>query len=238
MPNSYVEKHIVTTCECGPDGVMRADAWFSWYQNAAAVHASSLGCGHDGILPADMAWILLDVHAVWENHARAGDELALVTSVAQSIHWLYPRVFESRLADGRIAARATTTWALLDTAARRITRHPNIQALHDGAAGGPAERVPPFEPLDAPCVERAFSTAAEDFDENGHVNNARYIAWACAALAEQNARINTVSARYQREILPGEPLRSLAVDGGRFAYEIFSGEKRCFAASGSYEEII
>jgi acyl-ACP thioesterase len=246
MDKGYVEAHVVSPRECDAAGRMRADAWFTWFQNAALEHLRIMDLERHGAMPDNIVWVLLDVQASGlSNYVKAGDELRLITSPTPSMHWLYPRAYEASHADGRPVVSATTTWVLMDAVTRRMTRNAEIHTMHNNEARGlTSVRFQPPAILDAPTAIRAFEPSPEDIDLNGHVNNARYIAWLENTLTDAGYELLSVGAQYKSEILPGMALISeFAADGDRYSYQVFAQagtepppqeeRKLCFLAAGA-----
>ena len=75
-----------------------------------------------------------------------------------------------------------------------------------------------------------------DLDINCHVNNTKYLDWCCNALGMDIMKDNcimTFDVNYDAEILPGVELRTeLTVEGDRFAFMGFAGDKRHFSIGG------
>ena len=83
---------------------------------------------------------------------------------------------------------------------------------------------------------RLMTPPYADFDVNGHVNNTKYLDWACSALghgAMASRRVTAFTVSYEGEILPGTDVRTeLIRNGDQFAFCGFAGERRCFAGGG------
>ena len=89
----------------------------------------------------------------------------------------------------------------------------------------------------APSVTTRTPVYSE-FDVNGHVNNAKYIAWLCDAMGKETFRekiIGDLVAGYEREIRDEEPKNVLlSCEGDSFSFKIASqGGDKHFVAGGT-----
>lgn len=114
------------------------------------------------------------------------------------------------VADGEALARATQLWIVADLTSRRL-RNPRS-----------------MPELDTPCPDFAFSNAAshfdippanllraelkvepEDIDENGHMNNVRYLFRALPYLPQDLSAPYRLQLHYSAELLCGQSFRCL-----------------------------
>ncbi|MDR1600069.1 MAG: hypothetical protein LBS11_09430 [Oscillospiraceae bacterium] len=242
MPDWHKLESIITPDQCDETGITRPDAWFQLFQWIAAEHSRAMRCDHDGDLPPSVLWIMLGAHTQWHSPARAGDTLLIRTAPAAHSHGMYQRRINITDVNGKPIADNVGFWTLMDRDTRRITRNGLIQRRHTDIETGDGVRPAPFVPLeDARAAQWSYTPGAVDIDNNGHVNNARYIAWMDAALRGLSGgpvSPRTLDVWYAAEVMPGEPLagKTALADDGRFTFEVFrqgaGDEKARFTASG------
>jgi medium-chain acyl-[acyl-carrier-protein] hydrolase len=245
MPIWYATETTISPDQCDPNGLTRPDAWFQLFQWIAGEHSRELLCDHDGDLPASILWILLGARAQWRKPARAGDVVRVETAPSAHSHGMYQRETIVSSLGGDTIASSVGFWTLMNRDTRRITRCDAIQRRHELTGLGRGLRPVPFARLVAARrADWSYTPGAIDMDENGHVNNARYIAWmdeALRALAGCSPSMRTLDAWYAAEVLPGEPLtgRAALSESGDFTFEAFrlgnEDDKACFTASGTVE---
>jgi len=166
--------------EAGADGRVHAGVLLAWAQDAAWVHSTSLGFGRDWYAERGLTWLVRAAELVVVDPPSYGDEVAVRTEVTGFRRVVARRLTTVRGDGGRLAARATTDWALLD-ARGRPTRIPDVfAALAD---------VGPFAPLDVRAIPTGTATTsvaiavrARDVDPMGHANNGAYVGYVDEAL--------------------------------------------------------
>jgi len=212
--------------------------FFQNMQQAATHHAAHLGFDFDSMLAAGRIWILSRVKFIFTDFPLLGETVTIRTwpkGIGQKIFFL--RDFEFSGQDERPLAVATTAWILLDPAARRMLLPQTFTGhLPDNrgrfALDEPLEKLAISDDL----VERFTVQAGYSaVDVMGHVNNARYVEWACDSLpygAFSNGPMRWLQINYLNEVRPGERVSLRAggngaewrvcgqnLDSGQRAYE-------------------
>ncbi|GHU74034.1 acyl-ACP thioesterase [Clostridia bacterium] len=231
----YSLETVIPAESCGADGCARLDAWFPLFQWIASEHCEAIRCGHETDLPNSTLWILYGAHTEWTATVRAGDRLTLASVPTMTAHGMYQRSTVVTAADGKPVASHVGYWTLMDRATRKRVRNELIEQRHIDAQVKQWFRPIPFERLDAPDEPWAYTPGEIDIDENGHVNNARYIHWLSVAMGSPSG-ISTLDVWYSSEIMPGENITGrLARLGERFTFEVFRAgeEKAAFTATGT-----
>lgn len=240
---AFIDEFTVSQTHCDASGVMRCDAYFTWFQLAAEKHCKQLGLDYGGIMPKNLAWILLDVRAWWTaGRARLGDQLTLHTHIEPCYYYMFPREYNAYNARGELVVHSDTTWAIINLDTRMLSRSGDIMKAHNSDDGDPREwtKCEPPAIIESPAPsEFSFSPIEGDIDINGHVNNARYIAWLCRDAGKAGYDITSVNAKYAKEVMLGDKLRSaFHTKDGAFYYTIKHDETMCFCASGTMAEVI
>ena len=196
-----------------------------YLQEVAGQHAHALGCGMEALRGRGLTWVLSRQRIEVPRPVRLGDELE-VASWASGVERLFAhREFVVTGGGGEEVARASTSWLVLDVAARRPVRpdevlEPALRARLDPVAPVPA-RLPPVPP-GAP--ERRFEVRLQEIDRNLHVNHVSYLAWALDSVPPEHwaaSRACAVEVHYLAEARLGEAVLSqVAGDGGELVHAI------------------
>ena len=152
-------------------------------------------------------------------------------------HLFYPRINAFRDETGAEIGSASSLWVLLDVNTRRIVNNEVVLAHLPDNGDMPAGAAPGVvRPLEGAAETRKLLPPYSDFDVNGHVNNTKYLDWACSALGHERMAANRLlefTIIYDSEIRPGVEIHTeLIRQDGRFTFCGSAGEKRCFSIGG------
>ena len=233
----YGESIIVRACDCDISGRWKPSAIMQAMQNVAVAHCESVGLPREATDAMGIIWVLSRCHVEMSAVPMNGEKISVETWALPPRHLFYRRAHLFKNADGEPIGGAHAFWLLLDVETRKAV-------TSDGVAG-----LLPFEETDAPVrPPRAarlpeaepkalrFTPPYTDFDLNGHVNNTRYLDWCWNALgfdALRDREIRRFDVNYDREVLPGESIRTeLCRDGDAFSVCGYAENRRCFGISG------
>jgi acyl-ACP thioesterase len=179
--NGYVTGYRVRFDEAGPDGRARISTLLRYAQDVAWRHSEDLGFDRDWYAARGLGWVVRAVELELHASIPMGQALRVSTAVVGHRRIWARRLGECHLADGRLAARVTTDWVLLD-GRNRIVRIPDDFGVVFVNPEVDTEilRVPP--PEGAPVHSLALSARPRDLDPLDHVNNAVYMDWLDEAL--------------------------------------------------------
>jgi len=222
-------RFTVHTFEVDAFGLLAAPALTDFLAEAAGRHATALGVGLDALMPRGLTWVLARQRVEILRAPGLHEEVEVETWPSGIDRVAALRDFRVRGGDGAEVARATTQWLVLDLATRRphppeAVLDPARFQLPDGpraAAFSAGKRHAP-ERWDA---ERRFTVRYADIDQNLHVNNGSYLAWAIEAVPRevwQGSRIAELEVSYRAECTLGSKVlsRSAALPDGGFAHSI------------------
>ena len=181
IDNGYLAGYRVRFDEAGPDGRMRTSALLRYAQDVAWRHSEALGFGRGWYAQRGLGWVVRGVGLELHEPIRMGGTLRVSTAVVGHRRIWARRLGECRLADGRLAARVTTDWVLLD-ARNRVVRIPDDfgVAFMNPEIKGEILRVP--MPDGTPSSSARLNVRPSDLDPLDHVNNAVYVDWLEEAL--------------------------------------------------------
>lgn len=181
VDNGFLAGYRVRFDEAGGDGRMRTSSLLRYAQDIAWRHSEELGFDRDWYRGRGLGWVVRGVELELHAAVPMGHTLRIATAVVGHRRIWARRMGECRLADGRLAARISTDWVLLD-GRNRIVRIPHDfgVAFANPEIAGDILRVPP---PDGPAAHSlALSVRPRDLDPFDHVNNAVYVDWLDEAL--------------------------------------------------------
>lgn len=242
MSLGYLEmERRVSAAEADVASLMRPGAVFTMMQEIAGLHSEQLGCGRIELLEKyNIVWMLSRVALEMERYPRLFETIRLRTWPGEAGKAAYPRYFEFYGEDGARIGAAASAWVLADISTRKIVPPRTARFAVPGAA----ELHPPLAEAgrfraDTEGGARFDRTPLyADIDENGHVNNARYVDWIADLFPLERhkaGRIASLSIHYAAEILPGSLVEmSLKENGSEFAVAGGVDGRMAFQAIGKW----
>ncbi len=236
---TYTETFRLLTRDCDLTAAWRPGAILLAMQEAGAAHSEQIGAGRRALAVQNLAWVLTRIQVEMDRYPKAGETLSLETFPTPVRRWFFPRYFIIRDGKGGDVCRAASLWVLLDLTTRHMVQPGAVAALMPDNSDLPAPLGLPGSvgEISGTLQEERFLPRYTDLDANRHVNNTRYVDWACNALgidtmAEYELARFTVN--YNMEIRPGQEvytqMRRLDRD---FTYSGFVGEERHFDLGGT-----
>ncbi|HOW10747.1 MAG TPA: thioesterase [Bacteroidales bacterium] len=177
----FIKEYPVHVYETGPDGKLSLASLFDYFQDIASEHAVSLGYGREELMKNNHFWVLSRMFSRITELPEWGSKITIRTWPRGTDKLFALRDFEARFSDGRIAAKATSSWLILDYSTKRVKRpDEDLSRLHFrpesiGALERNADKLAP--PADTPVPGQPFRVRISDLDVNLHTNNVRYIKW-------------------------------------------------------------
>ena len=227
----------VRSYECGPDGRATLPTICNFLQEAASLHAASLGFGKGDFAAAgeNISWVLtrmvvkMNRYPVWE------DELTVETFPRGGRKIVAWRDFEVKDAKGETLGVATSEWMIIDLKTRKIHAIPEKVFAANDPTNVPVLGLEPFAKFRFPeSGERSaeaeripllrFTAQKSQIDLNGHVNNVHYIAWMLEPCA--SACPTEMEIVFRSETLAGDEVRVETAAAEGFTYH------RVFAPDG------
>jgi len=213
--------------------LLRLDAVFDLFQEAAISHAENLGVGREAMASSNHVWILSRISVQVDRRPKYGEAVTVRTWPRGGEKLFALRDYDIRDMQGVAAVRARSCWLVIDIEKRRPLRPQSIMdslPQNDGLNALPsAASLEERQTLQKIAERRAMYS---DLDYNGHVNNIGYIRWiedAVDRLLLEKARQMRLDINFISEVLPGEvtgiwsaPIE--AADGASHAFA-FEGKK-------------
>lgn len=239
MQKIYTETLQLRSCHCDLGGAWRPGSILESMQETAGTHSAIYGLDHETMERMGVAWVISRVKVEMQRMPHVGETVLIETYPTPARHMFFPRSHIFRDQNGEIIGRANSLWVLMDIESRRLTKNQTVtETVPDNpdlevAAGMPAT----VRALDAAPVCDTLIPKYTDIDINRHVNNTKYVDWACNALGLDILSDKLVTAfdiNYDAEILPGCMLNTeLTISEDKFAFLGFSDGKRHFGVTGA-----
>lgn len=230
----YTQTFAVTSADCDLRRRMTPGALLRLCQNIATDHCTALGLTSAYYAQSHTAFLLAKLACRWERPILLDERITLCTRPEVAKHAVYKRITEVRGEDGSLAALADSRWVLIDTESRRILRRPT-EAI---AALPFAQTVVEALPFALPRPETAepvceCRAAYSQCDQNGHINNTRYIDLACDLLPLEQlaeAPLRSLCVNYHNEIPAGQAFLAerARLDERTWYIACTQPDRRCF----------
>lgn len=200
-------------------GLMTLPAVVDAFQDCSTFQSEMLGVGVEWLRAERRAWVLTHWHIVVDRRPELCERVTVGTFASSFRGISAKRNFYLRDASGDLAARADSSWALLDLETGRPCR-PDARHTEPYGTHAPLEMpdearrvaVPDgMEPRDALPVRPG------QIDMNEHVNNAQYVQMALELLGrEADADARVLRVDYRRAAVLGDVIHpTVAREPGR-----------------------
>ena len=184
----------VRSYECGADGRATLPTVCNFLQEAASLHAASLGFGKGDFAATgeNISWVLTRMVVKMDRYPKWEDEVTVETFPRGGRKIVAWRDFEVKDAKGRTLGVASSEWMIIDLATRKIHAIPEKVFAANDPANVPVLGLEPFSKFRFPSGEAVsfplrsetekiplprFTAMKSQIDLNGHVNNVHYISW-------------------------------------------------------------
>ena len=174
----------VRSYECGPDGRATLPTVCNFLQEAASLHAASLGFGKGDFAAAgeNISWVLTRMAVKMNRYPKWEDELTVETFPRGGRKIVAWRDFEVKDAKGETLGVASSEWMIIDLKTRKIHAIPEKVFQANDPKNVPVLGSEPFAKFrfpegDGGRAAKAYVAMKSQIDLNGHVNNVHYINW-------------------------------------------------------------
>jgi acyl-ACP thioesterase len=181
IDNGYLAGYRVRFDEAGADGLVRTSTLLRYAQDVAWRHSEQLGFDRGWYQARGLGWVVRGCELELHEPIPMGHTIRVSTAVVGHRRIWARRLGECRLADGRLAARVTTDWVLLD-ARNRIVRIPSDFGVAFTNPEVESEILRVQAASGTPAASISLAVRPSDLDPLDHVNNAVYVDWLEEAL--------------------------------------------------------
>ena len=199
-----------------PSSGLSTRGLFLWLQDVANAQCVPLHLSGDDLERKGLMWVVLRYLVRVERWPREGEALRLQTWPGSTRHGMMPRFYRLLEQSGACIVLASSVWAVVDRATRKMVVPEEHGIVLEALATGLEERRPPAPAKLALTESMDYTVTAAVLDTNGHMNNTRYydLAEACLGRAGQHPR--RIVTEHQSEIREGQSMRvSWGSEGGR-----------------------
>ncbi len=212
MPLELKRPYQLRTGDFDRYGRVKPAAVLDVFQDIAGLQAEDMGIGRDRMLAEGVFWAV--VRMKYEVIAQPSLHEAVIarTWPYAPSRFTFQRDYTMSDESGKLLIKASSEWTLMDIRTRslaKVTDHCATDGDYctDRSFESRVRRVPPFD-LD-PGAQPVYTVVPResDVDVNGHVNNARYAAYAFDALnLDAEYQLHTFQIDFKHEVLVGQPL--------------------------------
>lgn len=154
--------------------------------------------------PHQISWVLMRKNLIINQLPNLGEEIKVVTHCAGFEKFFTYRDYKIFNQQDELLAYASSTWLLMDTVKRRMSRIPDfILGLEcppeEECLPRPKNKLPKFEQAD---LTKTFTVGWYDLDFNQHLNNVFYLQWILETVPDnllQNGRLERIDILYKLE---------------------------------------
>lgn len=242
MAKTYQEEFRLRTVDCDLTGEWRPSAIMQTMQELAGIHSELLGCGRNALIQQNIVWVLARCEIHMDRYPKVGEHVTAETYPTATRRWFFPRYYVFRDGDGNSLGCAATLWVLLDLDSRRMLPPASLNRILPDNADLPVPIGLPATVDEVPGEEKTAWRKPQyfDIDMNGHVNNTRYVDWACDVLgvdAMQKYCLETIIVNYDAEVLPGQEITLRAFQNGlQYRVAGYREDKLHFEIGGKLRE--
>lgn len=159
------------------------------------------------LAPLHLAWVLMRQSIHFERLPNFGETIQIITYPAGFEKMLTYRDYKVLDQNGNTIIYGASTWLLMDTQQRKMTRIPDF-ILDMSQAIPSKEQCLPRSEFNAnytyhPDKMRTYKVGWFDLDFNGHANNVPFIKWMIEPIGEQlkYLQIRSLNVQYKQECL-------------------------------------
>lgn len=209
---ALTKKYEVKYYEQNMKKELKESSLLNFLQDAATVSAEELGFGPSFVFSNNMAWFVLKYHIELYEPLKSLDSILLKTEPRGAQRLYAYRDFEICKSDGTKIGAASSLWALIDMAQKKMLPMqkalPQMIKYEKKEEDFEFEKIPQIEKVN---FSKEFDVRFDDADVNKHANNANYIIWALETLPHEFRMKNhakTIDIKYRKEICAGAKVLS------------------------------
>ena len=235
MENIYQKTYTVNDLHLDCFGRVKPSVLLFFAQDVAGDHASLLGTGWDALAEKNLFWALIRHKIEITRLPVSGETITVQTWPMPTTRVAYPRATVAYDEKGQVLFRTIALWVLMDTQSRGMVLPGKSGVTVEGSIRGDELASPAsITPKELENVT-ACTVGYTHLDRNGHMNNTRYLDWACDLLgsrfhqdhparqinvcylaeAKESQRIDLQWALTEGNLLQVEATRKSALDTGK-----------------------
>lgn len=212
-------------------------------QEAAGEHCALLKVDRENLSPKHLFWAVTRNKVQVTRLPRWGETVTVTTWPMPTTRVAYPRSVVAYDAQGNELFRSISLWVLMDENTRGMVLPGKSGVLVEGTLTG-TELAVPHAIATRPMENTVAQTVGYSLlDQNGHMNNTRYLDWLDDLLPSdfhQNHKVQELTICYMNEAREGDKihLHYQLTDGPVLTADAQRGEDRIFSAQIIYSGVL
>ena len=225
----WTEEYPIYWYDTDRNGQLKMSAIANYLQESAWRHANHLGFGYEDAQKRNEFWVIISLMIRMVGKPEWGQKL-IVETWPKGVDRLFAyRDFKLMDEKGAVVGAATSAWMILDKDTRRPKNVDLVKpVLHLATHQDVLDCNPPLlKPLKEISSTAPRKVRFSELDQNGHVNNIRYIDWSLDAMPadwHHEHRIRTLVINYLAEVQSEEMIEISTGPAGENA-EIVQGTR-------------
>ena len=193
-----------------PSGAITPAAILYLSQEAAGGHCKTLGTDWDTLQKKGLFWALIRTQVQIHADLQGLESVTVETWPMPTTRVAYPRCTVGYDPEGKPLFTSISLWVLMDTRTRAMVLPDKSGIRVDGIIRGTEPELPKtFPKLQPECL--VFRTVGlSELDQNGHMNNTKYMVWVMDLLSEafrENHPVKSFGLCYMAEVLKDQQIR-------------------------------
>ena len=177
MEHSCKHQFHIINSDADCFGRLKPSMLLSYCQEVAGKHCIELGTDHDSMVAKNMFWAIIRQKVQINRLPRIGETITLETWPMPTARTYYPRATVGYDAEGKELFKVLGLWVIMDLNSRAMILPKKSGVVVEGVIRGDELTIPGgLTPKDLDgheCRRVLFG----DLDQNGHMNNTRYLEW-------------------------------------------------------------
>ena len=236
---AHTESFVIRTYEIDHEKICTPPALIQLMDEAAMQNVIDLKLSVWDLEKEKISWVLMRKYLIINRLPRLGEKITIFTSPAGFEKFFTYRDYKAYAADGSLLAYSSSTWLLMDTELRRMTRIPDfILSLNERMPAAtaclprPNAKLPKFETVH---FSKKYHIGWYNLDFNQHLNNVFYTKWMLEALPIailKEKKLIDFQIEYRMEGLLGDDLQVeiQQIDEHTFLHRMMKKEKELACA--------
>ena len=240
----YTTEYSVTTVHADRFGRCKPSSLLRFAQDAAGEHCELLGTDRESMAEKNIFWAVIRQKMAITRLPRTGERVIVKTWPMPTTRVAYPRATEGYDKEGNLLFQVISIWVIMDMTSRAMVLPGKSGVEVPGILTGTELKAPVgLRSADFTC-EDVRRVCFSDLDENGHMNNTRYLDWLCDLLPSEFHRehpMKAVTICYMSEALEGQQLQLtwtgtqlFRLDGSAAQTDVSGGHTRIFSAEAEF----
>ncbi|MBO4670657.1 MAG: hypothetical protein J5640_02290 [Bacteroidales bacterium] len=222
MPDKYREEYIIPGYFIDCNRKLRPSSFFDIAQELALRGSAQLGIPDPVLNARGLCWILLRNSIHFERMPQKEEKVTLETWHSGIHGPISIRDYRMLDAGGEAIINATSSWGLMDIAARKLAKPERISDLLTPEPQCPERALEPDAPkvvFPEGCIKEdaGFHIVSwSDLDDNRHANNGKHPRWAMDCLPSEITTERTVTdliLNYSHEVRLGDKVQLFRAQG-------------------------